>query len=228
MTLENFTEPVSSLTLNTYERLRSDVLNGRWVPGCKLGIEALREHYGTGATPVREALNRLAAEGWVQHQDQRGFVVTPVSDEALRELAKTRVWLETTALTQSMQASTSDWEERVVLALHRLSKTPRSLSKDKYVENPAWEKLHREFHMVLIDNCGSRWLIGFCEQLYDQAYRYRQLAAKTSYKRRHELDEHKAVVDAVLAGDVTTACNALTGHYDKTAQIILKNGAQRP
>jgi DNA-binding GntR family transcriptional regulator len=80
--------------------------------------------------------------------------------------------------------------------------------------------------MALIDNCGSRWLIGFCEQLYDQAYRYRQLAAKTSYKRRHELDEHKAVVNAVLAGDVGLACKALTGHYDKTAQIILKNGAQ--
>jgi DNA-binding GntR family transcriptional regulator len=225
MTLENLTESATSLTLTTYERLRSDVLSGRWVPGGKLGIEALREHYGTGATPVREALNRLAAEGWVQHLDQRGFIAAPVSDEALRELAKTRVWLETTALTQSIQASTPAWEERVLLALHRLSKTPRSLITDKYVENPAWEKLHREFHMALIDNCGSRWLIAFCEQLYDQAYRYRQLAAKTSYKRRHELDEHKAVVDAVLAGDATSACNALTGHYDKTAQIILKNGA---
>jgi DNA-binding GntR family transcriptional regulator len=225
MATENLIEPIASLTLNTYERLRSDVLSGNWPPSTKLGIEALREHYGTGATPVREALNRLAAEGWVQHQDQRGFVVTPVSDEALRELAKTRVWIETLALTQSMQASTPEWEERVVLALHRLSKTPRSLNKDNYVENPAWEKLHREFHLVLLENCGSRWLIGFCEQLYDQAYRYRQLAAKTSYKRRHESDEHKAVADAVVAGDVELACKKLTGHYDKTAQIILNSGA---
>jgi DNA-binding GntR family transcriptional regulator len=200
-------------------------LNGHWSPGYKLGIEALREHYDSGATPVREALNRLAAEGWVQHLDQRGFIVTPVSEDALRELATTRVWVETLALTQSMQASTPQWEERVVLALHRLSKTKRSLQVDAYVENPLWEKLHREFHMVLISNCGSRWLIGFCEQLYDQAYRYRQLAVRTSYKRRQELDEHKAVVDALLAGDVALACKKLTAHYDKTAQIILNSGA---
>jgi DNA-binding GntR family transcriptional regulator len=218
-------EPVASLTLSTYERLRADVLSGYWAPGYKLGIEALREHYASGATPVREALNRLAAEGWVQHQDQRGFVVTPVSEDALRELAKTRVWLETLALTQSMEATTPEWEERVVLALHRLSKTKRSLQAEAYVENPMWEKLHRELHMVLISNCGSRWLMGFCEQLYDQAYRYRQLAVKTSYKRRQELDEHKAVVDAMLAGDVALACKKLTAHYDKTAQIILNSGA---
>jgi len=218
-------EPASSLTLSTYERLRADVLNGHWSPGYKLGIEALREHYDSGATPVREALNRLAAEGWVQHLDQRGFIVTPVSEDALRELATTRVWVETLALTQSMQASTPQWEERVVLALHRLSKTKRSLQVDAYVENPLWEKLHREFHMVLISDCGSRWLIGFCEQLYDQAYRYRQLAVRTSYKRRQELDEHKAVVDALLAGDVALACKKLTAHYDKTAQIILNSGA---
>ena len=221
MTTELAPESVASLTLSTYERLRADVLSGTWTPGLKLGIESLREHYGTGATPIREALNRLAAEGWVQHMDQRGFVVTPVSEEALRELAKTRVWVETLALTQAMQASTPEWEEKVVLALHRLSKTPRSLSQENYLENPAWEKLHREFHLALLSSCGSRWLLGFCEQLYDQAYRYRQLAMKTAYKRRDESDEHKQVVDAVVAGNVAAACAALTHHYEKTAQIIL-------
>ena len=75
--------------------------------------------------------------------------------------------------------------------------------------------------MALLSNCGSRWLLGFCEQLYDQAYRYRQLAMKTSYKRRDELDEHKQVVDAVVAGNAAVACSALTHHYEKTAHIIL-------
>ena len=80
---------------------------------------------------------------------------------------------------------------------------------------------HREFHLALLSNCGSRWLLGFCEQLYDQAYRYRQLAMKSAYKRRDESDEHKQVVDAVVAGNVAAACAALTHHYEKTAQIIL-------
>ncbi len=218
-------ETSTTLIASAYERLRADVISGHWTPGQKLGIETLRAHYATGATPVREALNRLAAEGWVQHLEQRGFAVAPVSETALRELAETRCGVESLALTKAMERHTLDWEERVVLSLHRLSRTPRSLSTEQYQENPEWEKLHRAFHHTLIEHCGSRWLVGFCEQLYDQAYRYRQLAVKKVYKQRNELDEHRAVVDALIKGDVDTACVALTNHYNKTAGIILQSGA---
>ncbi len=216
-------ESSTTLIASAYERLRADVLSGHWTPGQKLGIETLREYYETGATPVREALNRLAAEGWVQHLDQRGFAVAPVSEEALRELALTRVWVETMALRKAMQRKDEAWEESVVLALHRLSKMPRSLSTEHYDENPAWEKLHRAFHMALVGHCGSRWLVSFCEQLYDQAYRYRQLAVKRAYKLRDELAEHRAILDAIVAADADSACAALEAHYTRTTRIILES-----
>ena len=220
-------ETSTTLIASAYERLRADVLSGRLAPGQKLGIESLRDQYDTGATPVREALNRLAAEGWVLHLEQRGFAVAPVSEDALRELAQTRVWVETLALRKSMERKkNSAWEEGVVLALHRLSKMPRSLSTVRYDENPEWEKLHCAFHRALVSNCGSRWLIGFCGQLYDQAYRYRQLAVKTAYKSRDELAEHRAIVDAVVAGEADDACAALEAHFTKTARIILDGGAR--
>ena len=215
--MEQHPTQVSSL----YERLRSDVLSGRWPPGGKLRINSLRDHYGSGATPIREALNRLAAEGWVLHLDQRGFKTSPVSDAALRELIDTRVGVESLALTRSIANHSPRWEERVVLSLHRLSKIPRSLDASRYEENPEWERLHRAFHMTLIENCGSRWLLAFCEQLYDQAYRYRQLAVKTSYRQRDELQEHRGIVDAVVGADAGRACEALAAHYMKTAQVLL-------
>ena len=218
--METFTTLIGS----AYERLRADVLSGNWAPGQKLGIETLREHYKTGATPVREALNRLSAEGWVLHLEQRGFAVAPVSEEALRELAQTRIWVETMAIRKSMQRKDAAWEERVVLALHRLSKMPRSLSTERYDENQAWEKLHRAFHMTLVEHCASRWLLAFCEQLYDQAYRYRQLAVKRAYKKRNELAEHRALVDAIVAADADAACAALEAHYMRTTRIILDGG----
>ncbi len=215
----------TTLVASAYERLRADVISGRWAPGQKLGIETLRDHYDTGATPVREALNRLAAEGWVLHLEQRGFAVAPVSEEALRELAQTRIWVETMALRKSMEHKDAAWEESVVLALHRLSKMARSLSTETYDENPEWESLHRAFHMALVGHCGSRWLTAFCEQLYDQAYRYRQLAVKRAYKYRNELDEHRAVVDAIAIADADAACAALQAHYTKTTRIILDAGS---
>jgi DNA-binding GntR family transcriptional regulator len=213
-------EHATTLVSSLYERLREDVVSGFWTPGRKLGIEALRNHYECGATPLREALNRLAAEGWVQHLDQRGFAVAPVSEDAMLELAETRVWVESLALGKAMERRTDAWEEQVVLALHRISRIPRSLSGAGYAENPEWEKAHRAFHQTLVAQCGSRWLTGFCEQLYDQAGRYRQLAVKRAYQRRNELDEHRAVVDAIVAGDAAAAIAALTAHYRKTALII--------
>ena len=217
----------TTLIASAYERLRADVLSGRLTPGQKLGIEALREQYATGATPVREALNRLAAEGWVIHLEQRGFAVAPVSEDALRELAQTRVWVESLALRKSIENKTAEWEERVVVCLHRLSKIPRSLSAARYAENPEWEKLHRAFHRTLVSHCGSRWLIAFCEQLYDQAYRYRQLAVTTAYKSRNVHAEHRAIADAVVAGDADAACAALQAHFSKTTRIILDTGHRR-
>jgi DNA-binding GntR family transcriptional regulator len=214
-----------TLITATYDRLREDLLKGFWPPGKKLGIRALTSHYDTGATPVREALNRLSAEGLVQHHNQRGFEAAPVSDADLSELAQTRIWMETLALCKSIENTTAEWEESLVIALHRLTKTPRSLSSESFSDNPEWERRHREFHLALIGNCRSRWLVSFCEQLYDQSYRYRQLAVSVSYKSRDEGSEHRHIVDAILASNTELACAALTAHFNKTTQIILGSNA---
>ena len=212
----------SSLTLATslHDLIRADLLAGRFDPGSKLAIEAVASRYAAGQTPVREALNRLTSEGLVERRDQRGFAVASVSDADLIEITRTRCWLEEIALRKSIEARTPDWEEQLVLAHHRLARTPRSLSPRKFEDNPAWEPLHRAYHRALIGNCGSRWLIGFCEQLADQLYRYRQLAVRRFYPKRHEHDEHQAIVDAAIAGDADLAVALVQSHYQRTADMI--------
>lgn len=211
-------EPVNpTLTRTTYERLRADVLSGHWPPGRKLLMHELREHYEVGASPLREALNRLASEQWVVHNDQRGFSVALASQEDLNDLVRTRIEVESLALTQALANRSADSEEALVLAFHRLSRTPRSTGAELYEENPEWERLHRAFHLALLAGCGSPLLLGFCEQLYDRAYRFRQLAAQKSYKQRNELDEHRAMFEAVMAGRSEQAQKLMEEHYRKTA-----------
>lgn len=216
-------QPGPQLTLATslYDRLRTDLLAGKLEPGRKLQIEFLCEQYQAGQTPMREALNRLTSDGLVERRDQRGFAVTGISAADLREITKTRVWLEEVALREAFAADDPGWEEALVLAYHRLSKVPRSLSETEYRENPEWERLHRAFHRTLISGCASRWLMGFCEQLADQLYRYRQLSVKRIYPNRHEREEHKAILDAVIARDADGAIQLMKRHYEKTADIIL-------
>jgi DNA-binding GntR family transcriptional regulator len=213
-----------TLASSVYERLRGDILRGELEPGHKLRIEFVSERYAAGNSPVREALNRLSSDGLVQRRDQRGFYVAAASAEDLVELTRTRCWLEETGLRESMRVYSPAWEEGVLLALHRLSRIPRSTSPAEYRENPEWEQLHRAFHRSLIAGCGSRWLLAFCDQLADQAYRYRQLAIQRIYPKRKEKDEHAAIAQAVFKRDADTAVALLTEHYQLTANIILKTG----
>jgi DNA-binding GntR family transcriptional regulator len=212
--------PNPTLARATYDRLRADVLAGKWKPGSKLPMHELRECYGVGASPLREALNRLASEDWVVHNDQRGFTVAQASDEQLKDLVETRIAIESMALAKALARRTAEWEEKLVLAFHRLSRTARSTGSDSFEENPDWERLHRAFHMTLMEGCGSPLTVGFCEQLYDLAYRYRQLAARKAYGTRNELDEHKDIYNAVLSGNLDEAVQRLAEHYRRTAGIV--------
>lgn len=214
------TESTPTLIRATYDRLRDDVLAGLWEPGRKLPMHELRDRYQVGATPLREALNRLASEEWVVHNEQRGFSVAEASEERLQDLVTTRIAVESLALEQAFARRTAEWEEGLVLAFHRLQRTPRSLRADSYEENPEWERQHRAFHHALLQGCGSPLLLSFCTQMYDQAYRYRRLAARKSYKRRNELDEHRAMFDAVMGTKLEDAHRLIAEHYRRTAGIV--------
>ena len=166
------------------QRLRSDLIAVRIEPGEKLRIGDLCHRYGVKATPLREALNRLCATGLVESRSQRGFYCAPLKADALDELINTRIWLECLALRESIAHGTVAYNESLVLALHRLSRTPRSLETERYVSNPQWESLHEDFHQCLLAACGSVWLLGFCAQLAEQAFRYRQLAMRDTFNAR--------------------------------------------
>jgi DNA-binding GntR family transcriptional regulator len=217
------TPPPATQASTVYDRLREDLLSGHLEPRLKLQMRFLMETYQTGQTPLREALNRLTADGLVECREQRGFYVTAISRAELAELTKTRCWLESLALRESMAACTPEWEERLLLAHHRLGRTPRSMNPERFEDNPEWEKLHRVYHRTLIGNCGSRPLIAFCEQLADQLYRYRRLSIRKAFQYRHVGDEHSAIVNTVMSGDVEQAVALLKAHYNRTAEVILQD-----
>jgi DNA-binding GntR family transcriptional regulator len=215
----------ATLASTVYDRLRADILTGELEPGRKLRIEFLGKRYHTGHSPIREALNRLSSDGLVERRDQRGFLVAAASAEDLAELTKARCWLEGLALSESIAARTQAWEEGVVIAYHRLSRAPRSMSPKVYRENPEWESLHRAFHLSLIAGCGSRWLLVFCAQLADQSYRYRRIAFQRAFPLRNNTHGHQAIMDAALEGNTDKAVRLLQMHLRFTADTILKNGA---
>ncbi len=208
---------------SVYDRLRRDLLTGQLPPGRRLQLRFLMDRYEAGQTPLREALNRLAADGLVAFRDQRGFTVAGISALELKELTKTRCWLEETALRHAMAAATPAWEEQLVLDCHRLVRLHRSPDPAQYMEHPEWERLHRTFHRTLLAPCGSRPLRGFCDQLADRLYRYRQLSVQKIYPKRDVNAEHEAILAAILDRRADDAVALLQAHYRQTADIILQD-----
>lgn len=211
----------STHATTVFERLRADILAGLLPPGRRLPVKALMATYGVGQTPLREALNRLTAEGLVACADQRGFAIPPIDADELGELTRTRCWLEERGLRESMAAATEAWEEALLVSHHRLARTPRGPGGDEAL----WQTRHRAFHTLLVSGCGSRWLIGFCEQLTDRHQRYRALAARRTLRTRDLESEHRAILDAVLRRDADGAVALLTAHYTRTAGVILEDTA---
>ncbi len=219
------TPGAETLASRVYQRLLDDIINGRLRPGSKLRLHALKEQYEVGASPLREALNRLSANGMVQREENKGFRVSPASSEELMELIRTRCWVEGLALRESMLHGDDAWEEGIVLACHRLSRAKRATGEDRGRTDPGWETLHRRYHLSLLSACNSGILLGYCAQLHEQTLRYQNLGSVAAYRDRHELDEHLAIRDAVLDRDADKAVDLLTAHYRVTGEIVLASGS---
>jgi DNA-binding GntR family transcriptional regulator len=207
-----------------YRKLRNDIVKGVLQPGEKLRIELLTERYAVGASPAREALNRLSAESFVQRQDQRGFRVAPVSIDELAELTRTRCLLNEATLREAIARGDAAWEDQLVVTCHRMRRTDSHLPDGSV--NPEWEQRHRAFHSALIAACDSRWLIELSETLFDCADRYRNLCMKSSGKRDVAI-EHEAIMDAVLKRDVATSIRLLNEHVSEILARIKALAAQK-
>lgn len=217
-------KPVGTLASSVYQHLRNDILKGRLAPGSKLRLQHLAKEYSVGNSPLREALNRLSSNGLVTREENKGFRVSPASTEELMELIRTRCWLEETALRESIASGDAAWEERVVIAFHRLNKLEGDFEGSDLQRNTEWEDAHSDYHIALLSACRSEILLDFCRQLHERTLRYRSLAEVVEYRELYECSEHRKIQDAVLARDVEKAVEMLHAHYMVTLDIITSSG----
>ncbi|MHA1567447.1 MAG: FCD domain-containing protein [Alphaproteobacteria bacterium] len=212
----NEAAPGQTLTLEVYERLRVDIRSGNLNPGVPLRMEWLKTSYDVGATPLREALSRLAAEYLVTTEGKRGFRVAPVSLKELEELVSLRDNIERQALEIAVRLGDDDWEAELVAARHRLSNAPPGGETVDTQSMEEREKRHRAFHLALISACDSVWLLRIWRQMSAHLERYRRLGLRghsTSPEGAQRIEvEHRAIMEAVLARDAVAASALLHEH----------------
>ncbi len=206
-----------------YRRIRADIIFGRLAPGQKLKLELLRERYEASVSTLRELLSRLASEGLIEAEGQKGFAVTPVSATNLREIAAMRLLLEADALAQSFAAGDMEWEGRVVAAHHKLALMERRMLARDRDDPELWKRYDWEFHHALISACGSQVLLETHGAIYDKYLRYQMVAVV--FRGDIAAEEHEALLNCALQRDVQGAVAVLTRHVDGCVEHTLAGGA---
>ncbi len=213
-------DSTQTLSSNIASHLRERIASGDIPPGAKLRLDEMRASFGVSLSPLREALSRLSAEGFVASVDQRGYRVAPVSPANLNEVTRLRCEFESFALKESIQQGNDAWEGEVIASLHRLNKIERVSVQGEQLGQ--WEEAHSVFHRQLISACRLPLLLHFCSTLHDLNDRYRRIFLREAPIDRDIRQEHEALCDATVGRRADEACTLLRNHIERTAAYALR------
>lgn len=200
--------PFSSKADYIAQELRRSIVDGTLASGAELRQRALAERFGVSATPVREALNRLHAEGYVETHLHRGATVVRSTHERRSENWRIRSSLEALAVELACERlNESDLSE-----IHELASQFEQATGAEEAE-----EANRRFHFRIYEAARSPVLLRFLEVLW------LSLDVSPSALRRHEVSaqQHFAIAEALRVGDVKEAAALTHRHISETAAVAL-------
>jgi GntR family carbon starvation induced transcriptional regulator len=225
--------PRETLTELVETALRRDILQGVFLPSSRIRGTLATVRYGVSATPFREALQRLASEGFVEIDAQSGARVARVSREDLEDIFALRLLLEREALRRSIENTEDEavWNVALSNSFSRYSECARALRNGapdlELIE--AWSDAHDLVYEALYSSCRSERLKKLISGLMRHAKRYRAIAMhllETQKFDMQQIDELLAQVEAIylaaLKRDAVRALAALEDHLTKGEGYLAK------
>lgn len=194
--------------------IRAQIRSSRYVPGQRLVEVDIIRQTGGSRFKVREALQRLAAEGLVEIEEFRGASVRGASMEEVRQLYRARAALEgICAADFALYASAEDRQKMVDLAN----------AMEECVEGGAPEKfgqLNAEWHTLIMHSTRNFVIADLVKRLSTPVH---HLLFENFYRSDRLLEaarDHRKIVAAVLAGDGPAAEAAMRGHVENGHQFL--------
>ena len=209
-------EPVTA-SERAYRQLRGEILDGVLPPGTGLLEVEQAARIGVSRTPLRAAVARLISDGLVAGRSGRGFVVTEISIERIRELYELRQALEE----QAARLAALRRDPAVFLALREQFVTaPELLLQGEH-------GIHRYYDLIdelerAIDAAGANpYLVGALDAVRTHLSRIRRLARGNLARLRAAATEHLLIIDAIIAGDANLAAHATHVHLHQSLTSVL-------
>lgn len=199
-----------------YIKIKNMLISLRFPPGTPLREQELADILGMSRTPVREALQRLGHEGWVQLGNKKRIVVSEVTRKDIEDLYQLRYLIEPFAAKEVL----GQGKGRFVAAA--LDKIVNQISKVKD-DAGAFARLDTEFHASIVKNVCNDRLTRFWQGLYEEITRAVILSLRSDNQARSDevVKEHAILVDAFWKKDIDKVLNTIYTHLDKSKSAIL-------
>ncbi|MEW6579470.1 MAG: GntR family transcriptional regulator [Chloroflexota bacterium] len=194
-----------------YTELRRSIIMGHRLPGERLDVEKLAEHYGTSVTPIRDALQMLSEAGLVTIKPRSGYFVTRITLKQLRDLLELREILELASVERAA-VSITNGQLAALEHVHRGYTGDDDESYDRYTEE------NRRFHCLIAEASGNMELTEALGRLHDRLAR---LMVICRAGKSMEIT-HARIVEALRAHDVQTARQAILSELTATRATILE------
>jgi DNA-binding GntR family transcriptional regulator len=196
---------------HAYSHLRQEIARGTLPAGESINQEELARTMGISVTPLREALRRLATEGFIDLAAHRDARVTPLSDEEAQNLREMRVPLESLAAGLAAERITPAQRSDLQALAARLEPLGDHATEQAL-------DAHRRFHAVIWRAAHNPPLADTLELLWDRADRYRRATLSeirgSGTTRTADFEQHYELTDLILAGDRTGASELMRHHIE--------------
>jgi len=213
------------MTLNTlefnrigdlaYQAIRDAILSGEFAQGARLNQDELAKRLGVSRAPIRDALNRLEAEGLVKTLSRAGgVVVAEISEQEMADIYDLRTILDSTSTRLACERMSDDDLQRLREVVEETERATQAKNLHAIVQ------AHAEFHYLIYAGCGNAELTRVARNLWDRSYRFRVMALSSEENARNGLAQHKAILDAMEARNSQRAAALAEDHNRASIQHL--------
>jgi DNA-binding GntR family transcriptional regulator len=211
--------PAQRLGDRVYQHLIEAIATNRLLQGAKIQEDVLAEQMGVSKTPVREALRRLEAEGFISVDPHRTPEVRRLEPKDIEELYSVREFLERLAV-RTIAATRpapilADMEAVQVAAEARLA----NLEAVDVEESVSY---NRRFHGLIFQGAANRRLRRLYQLIDVDVRRLSFQSIRVSGRRRDAVVQHRAILEAIKAGDADRAETLMTQHVQQARSDLLR------
>lgn len=206
-----------SLTSIIFEKIREDILIGKYSRGEKIVEAKLAEEMGVSRTPVREALKQLELDGLVDNIPNRGVIVKGITKQDIQDIYTIRVAIEGIAAKWAIERM----DERDLEKLKEIFELMEFYTFKKDVNKVA--ELNSRFHEIIYNSTKSRYLEHVLKdfQYFIKNTRYKSL--RSEGRLESALEEHRQVLEAFSKKDVEEGVKAILRHVNNSRENAEKN-----